>query len=609
MSTGFNPPLFAADIIDLSDSPDADLVHWDLRDLYDTDKKAEEEISTLPHLAEDFGNRHRGQISKLKARGISNVLKELEVLYDRLGRLYTYAYLAWSTDTTDADRGAFLQRVKEAYSKASQELLFFDVEWGNIDNKVAKKIYASPSLSRYAHHLELVQKQKAHQLTEDEEKIISEMSVNGRSAWNRFFDETMGAARFTLDNEELSQQQVLSKLHESDRQVRKGAAEAFTKGLVQHQRPLTYIFNTILADKASADRLREYPNWLSSRNDSNEVEDDKVESLISAVTSRYDICVRFYKLKARVLGLPKIYDFDRYAPIFESDKKIEWEQAKITVTRAYSDFDPRIGNIVKQFFDKNWIDAAVTKGKRGGAFSHGAVPSAHPYIMMNYTGRTRDVQTLAHELGHGVHQYLSREQGVFHADTPLTTAETASVFGEMLTFQSLLAEEADSKNRLSMLMGKIDDSMATVFRQVCMNRFEDGIHTARRESGELSSTQFSDIWMATQQEMFGDSVELTPNYRHWWSYIPHFLHTPGYVYAYAFGELLVLGLYSRYASNPVGFTDSYHQLLSAGGSDYPHNLLKPFGIDLQDPEFWKEGLKAIETLIEMAEGYADKLGI
>jgi oligoendopeptidase F len=364
---------------------------------------------------------------------------------------------------------------------------------------------------------------------------------------------------------------------------------------------LTYIFNTILAEKASNDRLRNFPHWLSSRNLSNEVADETVNALIEAVTSRYDLVARFYALKRRLLGLDELYDYDRYAPVGEADTRYDWDDARDLVQRSYANFHPELGSIVNFFFERNWIDAALAPNKRGGAFSHGAVPSAHPYILMNYTGKPRDVQTLAHELGHGVHQYLSRKQGVLHADTPLTTAETASVFGEMLVFQRLIKQETNPKNKLAMLVSKIDDTIATVFRQVAMNRFEDRIHTARREEGELPAARLSELWIETQEAMFEGSVTLGKHYRHWWSYIPHFLHSPGYVYAYAFGELLVLALYARYLEEGETFPDKYLDLLSSGGSDWPHVLVGRLGIDLTDLSFWHQGLNAIEALIEQAE--------
>ncbi|MFW5973055.1 MAG: M3 family oligoendopeptidase, partial [Bacteroidota bacterium] len=332
-----------------------------------------------------------------------------------------------------------------------------------------------------------------------------------------------------------------------------------------------------------------------------------VDALIGAVTSRYDIVARFYRLKARLLGIDRLMDYDRYAPIGEADRRYDWGEAKEIVLTSYRDFHPQMGETARMFFDQRWIDAPVVAGKRGGAFSHGAVPSVHPYVLMNYTGKIRDVQTLAHELGHGVHQYAARRQGVLQSSTPLTTAETASVFGEMLVFQRLMKIESDERNRLAMLVGKIDDTIATVFRQVAMNRFEDRVHQERREAGELPADRFGELWMETQDAMFQGSVTLGEHYRHWWSYIPHFLHTPGYVYAYAFGELLVLALYARYLLVGDAFADQYLALLEAGGSDWPHRLVGRLGVDLTDPDFWARGLSAIEDLVVQAEELADRV--
>ncbi|HET6566968.1 MAG TPA: M3 family oligoendopeptidase, partial [Rhodothermales bacterium] len=466
----------------------------------------------------------------------------------------------------------------------------------------------TPQLEPFRHYLELQLLHKEHLLTEPEEKILAEKSITGAAAWSRFFDETLGAARFEVDGELKTEQEVLALLYEPDRSVRRAAALAFTEGLKRHLRELTFAYNTILADKASSDRLRHYETWLSSRNIANEVSDEVVHALVEAVTSRYDLVARYYTLKRRLLGLDEMMDYDRYAPIGEADTRYAWDEARDTVASTYAEFHPQMGKIVDFFFERNWIDAALAAGKRGGAFSHGAVPSVHPYILMNYTGKIRDVQTLAHELGHGVHQYLSRKQGTLQSDTPLTTAETASVFGEMLVFQRLMKQEENPQNQLAMLVGKIDDTIATVFRQVAMNRFEERIHTARRTEGELSSDQFSEFWLETQRAMFEGSVTLGEHYRYWWSYIPHFIHTPGYVYAYAFGELLVLALYARYKEEGQAFADRYINLLEAGGSDWPHNLVAKLGIDLTDLSFWNEGLGAIEDLIARAEDLAGILG-
>ncbi len=582
----------------------AEAVRWNLTDLYSSRESLFTDLENANREAVRFYDAYHGKVAGLSADDLAAAIGGYESIVDTLGRAYTYAYLYWVTDTNDANRGAFLQKVREAYTATTQQLIFFDLEWSRVDPERAATLLGAAPVSRYKHHLELLLRRREHLLTEPEEKVMSELDVAGRSAWNRLFDETMSAMRFELDGEVVTEQEVLARLHEPDRDLRRRAALSFTDGLRSHGRTLTYIANTLLSDKSIKDRLRAYPHWLSSRNLDNEVDDATVEALVSAVVSRYDLVERFYRLKRRLLDVDEMHDYDRYAPVGEANTRYSWDEAHEVVLDAYHSFHPRMGSIAVKFFEGSWIDAAVSPGKRGGAFSHGAVPSAHPYIMMNFTGRIRDVQTLAHELGHGVHQYLSREQGVLHADTPLTTAETASVFGEMLVFQRLMEREEDPRNRLSMLVGKIDDTMATVFRQVAMNRFEHVIHTERREAGELSTERFSDLWIETQEAMFRGSVTLGEHYRLWWSYIPHFHHTPGYVYAYAFGELLVLALYERYRESGNGFADSYIDLLRAGGSDFPHVLVGRLGVDLTDNDFWQTGLRAIETLIEQAEAMA-----
>ena len=579
----------------------AEEVRWDLTDLYADVDTLENDLAQADDDADAFADDYRDQVAQLDAEGLAAALARYEALQDRLGRCYTYAYLNWSTATNDEARGALLQRVREAYTRIAQKLIFFELEWSKADDDHADALLRDPRLAQYRHYLELERLHRKYLLTEPEEKILAEKSITGASAWNRFFDEMMGAARFILDGEPLSQQEILAKLYDSDRTLRRRAALAFTEGLVERRQQLSFVFNTLLADKASNDRLRGFEHWLKSRNISNEVEDETVEALIAAVTSRYDLVERFYRLKARLLSLDDMMDYDRYAPIGESDRHYDWDEARELVVSSYNDFHPRMGEIAAKFFDERWIDAPATPGKQGGAFSHGAVPSAHPYVLMNYTGKIRDVQTLAHELGHGVHQYLSRKQGVLQAGTPLTTAETASVFGEMLVFQRMMRREEDPKTRLAMLSGKIDDTIATVFRQVAMNRFEDQIHNERRTSGELPAERFSDVWMETQNDMFKGSVTLGEHYRHWWSYIPHFLHSPGYVYAYAFGELLVFALYARYQQVGEYFAEDYIGLLESGGSDWPHVLVGKLGVDLTDLSFWEKGMLEIEKLIEQAE--------
>lgn len=580
----------------------AEGVRWDLSDLFGSQAELEQALSAADQRAEEFSRQYRARIAELDAGALAVALDELGGIFDLLGRAATYAYLHWVTATEDAARGALLQRVQEQNTQVGKKLLFVEVEWAALEQARVERLLSDPALARFRHHLELQWRRRAHLLSEAEEKIIAEKNVTGRASWTRFFDESFGAARFALQGEEVPEQTVLARLHDADRGVRREAALSLSAGLERMNRALTFIFNTILAEKASDDRLRGYPHWLASRNLGNEITDEAVEALIQSVTARYDLPQRYYRLKSRLLGLEgEMMDYDRYAPIAGTDRHVGWDEARAVVLESFGTFAPEMAEVASLFFERRWIDAPVVPGKRGGAFSHGAVPSAHPFIMMNYTGRLRDVQTLAHELGHGVHQYLSREQGIFHADTPLTTAETASVFGEMLVFHRLLERETEPRNRLAMLLQKIDDSMATVFRQVAMNRFEDAIHNHRRQHGELAPEDFDAHWLATQRPLFGDALTLGEHYRLWWSYIPHFLHSPGYVYAYAFGELLVLALYARYREGQPGFRDAYLDLLRAGGSDWPHRLVADLGVDLQDPGFWHLGLAAIEGLIVEAE--------
>jgi oligoendopeptidase F len=579
-------------------------VRWSLDDLHEDRDALNENLEAADAAADAFAEAYRGSIATLGPEALAEALDDLAAIQDRLGRAYAYASLLWSTDTNDGERGALLQSVREEYNRIHQKLLFFEVEWAALDDERVDQLLADDALADYRHYLEVEHRQKEHVLSEPEEKVLSEKDITGKQAWTRYFDETLGATRYEFDGEEVTQEEILSKLYEPDREVRRTAALSFTEGLKENRRTLTFVFNTLLADKASTDRLRDYDHWLERRNLSNEVDDDTVQALIEAVTGRYDLVARFYDLKRRLLGLDELYDYDRYAPIGEADTTYDWPEARSMVLDAYGAFHDDMAAVARRFFEEDWIDAALADGKRSGAFSHGTVPSAHPYVLLNYTGQARDVQTLAHELGHGVHQYLAGEQTIFHHGTPLTTAEMASVFGEMLVFRRLMREEDDPQNRLAMLVAKIDDTLATVFRQVAMNRFEDRIHTARRADGELQPEQFDDHWMETQAAMFEGSVTLGDHYRYWWSYVPHFLHTPGYVYAYAFGELLVLALYARYQDAGEAFADQYLDLLRAGGSDWPHDLVGALGVDLTDPGFWDRGLSQIEDLIADAEALA-----
>ncbi|HEX6981218.1 MAG TPA: M3 family oligoendopeptidase [Balneolaceae bacterium] len=587
----------------------AENVNWDLSDLYSSvdDPALQNDKEQLRKLVDDFASSYKGKVASLDAAGLKKALQKYEELLETIGKIGAYAHLIWSTDTSNAEYGKLMQEANELSSEIHQKLVFFDVEWLSVDDGQAQKLIETDELSHYSHYLEASRRYKKHILSEKEEQVLSAKQVTGSSAWNRFFDETMGAARFKLNGEELTQQEVLSKLHESDRELRKKAQESLTETFREKSRPLTFIFNTLLADKQINDKLRKYPSWVSSRNLANEIDDETVEVLIKSVTEKYSLVQRFYDLKQDLLGYDEMFDYDRYAPLLKNEKEIQWSEAQEMVLDSYSGFHPEMGAIAAKFFDENWIDAAIKPGKRGGAYSAGTVPSVHPYVFMNFDGKIRDVQTLAHELGHGVHQYLSRQQGALQASTPLTTAETASVFGEMLVFQALMRKLDDPKERLALLIGKIDDTIATVFRQISMNRFENAMHTKRREEGELTTEDFSNLWRQTQEPMYGNSVMLTENYDLWWSYIPHFLHTPGYVYAYAFGELLVLALYEEYTRSQNGFSEKYLEMLRAGGSDRPENIVGKLGLDITQPDFWNQGLSAIENMVEQAEELAKQL--
>jgi len=587
----------------------AENVAWDLSDLYKSpeDPKLLEDKKDLLEQADKFADKYRGRISALSASEFSDALRAYESLIQRAGKIGSYSHLIWSTNTEDAKLGKLLQEANELGSELSQKLVFFDVEWMKVDDDRAEELINSKELVPWKHYLRVSRMYKDHTLSEDAEQVMSAKSVTGRSAWNRYFDETLGAARFELDGEEMTEQQVLSKLHSPDRELRKRAHESLTETFTELSRSLTFIFNTLLADKHTNDKLRGYDSWISSRNLSNQTDSETVEALITAVTGRYELVQRYYKLKKSLLGVDEMFDYDRYAPIAKNRETIKWDRAKSMVLEAYGDFHPRMESIATEFFDKKWIDAAIRPGKRGGAYSASTVTNVHPYVFMNFDGQLRDVQTLAHELGHGVHQYLSRKQGELQSSTPLTTAETASVFGEMLVFYKLINNIDDPKEKLALLVSKIDDTIATVFRQISMNRFENRIHTARREEGELTTEDFSRHWVETQNDLYGDSVTITDEYKLWWCYIPHFLHTPGYVYAYAFGELLVLALYDAYKNQKNGFSDRYIDLLEAGGSDWPHNIVGKMDIDIRDAGFWNRGLDLFESMIDQAEELAESL--
>lgn len=587
----------------------AENVIWDLSVFYSgaDDPAIQRDMEQVLAMADKFAADYRGRVAQLDAEEMVDAMKAIEAINDFAGRISSFAFLLYTTDTNNPQYGALVQKITEHNSLLQQKTLFFDLEWKAVDDAQAQKLLADPTLGKYRHPLEADLRYKPHMLSEAEEQILVEKSVTGREAWNRFFTQVMSALRYEYDGEQLTQSQILARLHDADRETRRKAADAVTRTLQSRSMELTYIFNVLAADKASDDQRRRYESWISSRNLANKAPDAVVEALIAAVTASYDIVARHYQLKRILLGYDELRDYDRYAPlpIEAADRDYTWEQARETVLNAYSAFSPRLGEVASRFFNENWIHAALLPNKRGGAFASPTVPSAHPFVLVNYTGKARDVMTLAHELGHGAHMYLSAEaQGITGLYTPLTTAEMASVFGEMLVFSDLMNKEPDPAARLAMLAQKIEDSFATVFRQIAMNRFEDGLHTARRGEGELSTERLNQIWMETQKAMFQGSVNLRDEYSQWWSYIPHFLGTPGYVYAYAFGELLVLALFNLYQQRGAEFVPQYLDVLAAGDSDYPDRILAKVGVDLSDPAFWSQGLDTLRQLVEQEEQLA-----
>jgi oligoendopeptidase F len=546
-------------------------------------------------------------VGDLDATGLAEAVRELAEVSEILGRAGSYAGLRFAVDVTDPARGALLARVEERATAITNDLLFFELEWAALPDEHVAGLIDDERLAFCRHYLRSARRYRAHLLTEAEERILADKAVTGRNAWSRLFSELTSTITVDLDGG-VSLEEGLSRLQSPDREVRAAAAAAVTEGLAPGLRTRAFVFNTLLADKATDDRLRSYPSWIASRNLDNEASDESVQALVDAVVARYDIPQRWYALKARLLGLPRLADFDRMASVASSEDEFAWSHAKALVLDAYASFSSELADVVRRFFDEPWIDAPVRPGKRPGAFCAYTVPSHHPYLLLNWTARRRDVLTLAHELGHGVHAYMARDQIVFQQSTPLTLAETASVFGETVTFGRLLGETTDPAARLALLAESLEGQIATVFRQIAMHRFEHAVHTERRERGELSVERFGELWHDTQAEMLGDAVEITDGYRTWWSYIPHFIGTPGYVYAYAYGQLLALAVYRQYEEQGAAFVPAYLELLRRGGSETPEALGRVVGVDLGDPGFWTGGLLIIEEQLAAAEQAARDAG-
>jgi oligoendopeptidase F len=586
---------------------------WDLGPLVDGDPAHgfDSLLEQAALRARTFAEEYTSKIASLDAAGLVVAMQELAAISELAGKAGNYASLNFATDTADPVRGALLQKMQEKVTQIETTLLFFELEWAEVDDANADALLdeAGADLEFAAHHLRSVRRYREHLLSEPEEKLLAEKSLTSSSSWSRLFGELVSGLRVKIDGEERSFELGLAMLQDADRSTRQAAAQAVTAALTPGLRTRAFIFNTLLFDKSVDDRLRSYPHWIASRNLSNEASDESVEALISAVTGRYDIPQRWYRLKARLIGVPKLADYDRNAPIASEDAVYSYQESVDLVRDAYSEFSPVAGETVARFFDEGWIDAPVRDHKRGGAFCAYTVPSVHPYVMLNFTAKRRDVLTMAHELGHGLHAALAQPRGVFHQSTPLTLAETASTFGESLVFEKLLAAAPTDRDRLDLLADRIDDAIATVFRQVAMNRFENLVHTRRREEGELSADAFSAAWFETQSDLMGDSLEITEGYKTWWSYIPHFINTPGYVYAYAYGQLLALSAYGRFKDVGPDFVPSYIDLLASGGSKSPEELGQIIGIDLADPGFWDAGLSLVDDQLKAAEALVEKIGM
>ena len=588
---------------------------WDLEPLVDGEGEAgvESRLQDALTRSQAFAERYAGKLDGLDSAGLGEAMAELAEIYELLGRAGSYAALRFSTDTAAPENGALLQKVQEGETQISTTLLFFELEWAALSDERVEELLAGEGLDFCRHYLRNARRYREHLLTEPEEKILAEKALTGAGAWSRLFEELTSAIEVELPGDQAPAEPValdvaLSKLMDADREVRRGTAEAVSSALAPGLRTRAFLFNTLLADKATDDRLRRYPSWLAARNLSNEASDESVQALIDAVRGRFEIARRWYRLKARLLGVERLADYDRMAAVTADEVTYSFAEGREIVLDCYSSFSPELGALAKRFFDERWIDAPVRPAKRGGAFCASAVPSMHPYVLLNYTASRRDVLTLAHELGHGVHFALAARQGVFHQGTPLTLAETASVFAETVVFGRLLAEDSSPASRLALLASNLEDTIATVFRQVAMNRFEDLVHTERRERGELSVARFGELWAESQSELLGDSVEITDGYRSWWSYIPHFIGSPGYVYAYAYGQLLALSVYQRYEQQGPELVPRYLEMLAAGGSRSPEELGQIVGIDLADPGFWDAGLDLVERQLTDAEAAAEASG-
>lgn len=583
----------------------ATLPEWDLTDLYPGFESPAFKAA-LTQAAKDaaqFAEDYQGKMAGMDASAMAQMFERYEALSDLIGRIISYAGLAFASDMSDADTARHYGNTQSAVTDITGTLVFFDLELNDLEESHLEGLYAKDAgLARFKPVIDDARTMKPYQLSADLEKLLHDKDISGRAAFNRLFDETMASMQFTYRGQQKGVEEMLDLLTDADEAVRADAAAGLSAGFKDELRTFVLITNTLAKDKSIEDKWRKLPRPDSSRHIANQVEAEVVDALYNAVRDAYPrLSHRYYALKAKWMGKDQLNFWDRNAPLpGDDDRRFSWDEARDRVLAAYGRFSPDMAEVGKQFFEKPWIDAAIRPGKSPGAFSHGTVPSAHPYILVNYQGKTNDVMTLAHELGHGVHQCLAREQGALMADAPLTLAETASVFGEMLTFRSLLDETTDPSARKHLIAGKVEDMLNTVVRQIAFYDFEKRLHDARRE-GELTADEIGKIWMQVGAESLGPAIKLNEGYENWWTYIPHFIHSPFYVYAYAFGDCLVNSLYAVYEQADEGFAEKYLELLKAGGSKRHGELLAPFGLDAADPAFWQKGLSVIESYITQLE--------
>ena len=589
-------------------------VCWDLSDLYASseDPKLSQDFKMLEEKSLDFENQYKPLFEKLTPSSglpLFELLEDYKQIISAMSRIGSFAHLYFASKTNDASRGAFLQKIQTLLTDLHSHMLFFEVCWNRLDEKTVNRLISDPRLKNDLHFLKNMRRYAPHTLSEGEEKIMAAKSNISGSAFSRLFDEVVNGISFYINDNgkrvKKTEGEVLSLLHSPEREVRKNASDSLAEGLDANTHLLTYIYNMILADHRLSLKIRRYEHPIDSRNLANEIDRPSVFNLIETVKKNYPLAARYYRLKRRLLGLDKLYDYDRYTPVDLRDEKIPFSECKKIVLEGYYAFSEEAGRIAQMFFDKSWIDAEVREGKQGGGFCCATTDDLHPYILVNYTGSARDVMTVAHELGHGIHQYLARKVGILEMDAPLTMAETASVFGEMLIFEKILQDQKDPQKRLALICGKIDDNFSTVFRQIALTDFELKAHEAGLTEGELPHEKLSGFWMEANTSLYGDSITLTENYRHGWKYIPHFVHSPFYCYAYAYAQIFVLSLFQKYQEGKKAFLPKYFEMLSLGGSKAPEEIAKIAGLDIHSADFWQSGLSILEKLVTEAENLAE----